>query len=186
MYNLTSLKENHHFGFVTIFQKPLYIPQLEIKIVLIGVRPKLDFLHVNDFLFLFSLVRLFAGLVLVLAVIHDPTNRRVGVWGNFYKIHIPVEGHAQGFLCRDSAHRLAIIINHGDFPHPNHLINALLLTIIINLNPTFIKNLIFRFNQPGIYTRLQFFQKGLKIEGPGFFGTPFTHSQSLRIHLFIP
>jgi len=66
-------------------------------------------------LFDFGLVRLLLGffgflflLELELAVVHDPADRRVGLFAHQHQIKFPVSGHIQSFFPADHAQLSAV------------------------------------------------------------------------------
>ena len=71
---------------------------LELKIMLFGFRPELNFLHDDLFLMLFGLMRPFALLVLELAVVHDPAHRRIRSGSHLDKVQFLRLGKGKGLL----------------------------------------------------------------------------------------
>src|SRR5690606_24445552 len=72
---------------------------------------KLDFFDLLLMLVLLGQRSLLLLLEQVLAVIHDPADRRSGFSGNFYQVQLGLFGHTQRFINRDDANLLTI--------HPN-------------------------------------------------------------------
>jgi hypothetical protein len=79
----------------------------------------LDFLQFNFGNFLLGLRRPFACLILVLAEIHDPADRRFSVGGNFHQIKSALFRGTQGVVQSQDAQGRALVIDHPDLPSPD-------------------------------------------------------------------
>ena len=64
------------------------------------------------------------GLVLVLAVVHDPTDRWIGLVGDFDEIETLFSGHGQGFRKRLDADLFAVGTHQPNFAGPDAIVDA--------------------------------------------------------------
>ena len=79
MGNLSTAKDYGNFSFVTFFQKASYMLDLEGKVMLIGFGSEFNLFKLDLNLFFLGFLQSLALLILVLAVIQDTTNRRIGI-----------------------------------------------------------------------------------------------------------
>jgi hypothetical protein len=80
----------HHgdLGLVPLAEEALGVAGLELEIVLLGLRSELDFFELDNRLFLARFPRLFGLLVPVLAVVHDPADRRPSFRRHLHQIEL--------------------------------------------------------------------------------------------------
>ena len=88
--------------------------QLKAKIVLLGFRPHLDLLNLDDNLLFFRIMLLLADLILVLAVVHDATDGGIRLGTDFDKIETSLCRQFDGFLCCDNSVLFSILIDDPD------------------------------------------------------------------------
>src|SRR5689334_19348673 len=81
--HLASAKPDGRFHFVAILEPLAGMLHTVIVIVIVRARSKLHFLYSDRDLLLLGLVRFLLRLVLELAKIDDPADRRIGVRGDF-------------------------------------------------------------------------------------------------------
>ncbi len=77
---LAAPEHDSQFDLVSFFEKASGMPDLELEIMIIGLGPHLDFLEFNTHLLLARLRSPLGLLILVLAIVHDTANRRIGLW----------------------------------------------------------------------------------------------------------
>src|SRR5690606_33295524 len=82
----------------TVLQKLDGMLELKLKIMLIGIRTKTDFLNYSLFSVGFDFLKLLFLLVDKLAVINDFTNRRPGIRRNLHQIKIHTIGNSYGLF----------------------------------------------------------------------------------------
>src|SRR5262245_17606687 len=97
---------------------------LEIVIVLVGHRPELDLLDLDDDLFLLGLMRSFLLLVKILAEINDTTDRRLSLWRDFDQVVAALARNSDGLLRRQNAELLPFFINDPHFLRANAFVDA--------------------------------------------------------------
>jgi len=80
--HLASAELNRRLDLVPLFEEPDDVPELEVVVVLVDVRPELDFLDLGDLLLPLGLVLFLLLLERELPVVHDLADRRVGLLGD--------------------------------------------------------------------------------------------------------
>ena len=100
---------------ILLRQKLLDSFNLEVEVMRFGFWSELDFFGLNNRLFLFGLLLFFLQLIPVLVEIHDSTDRRIGLSGNFNQIQILIVCNFQGFLCGEHTALFAVCINKPNF-----------------------------------------------------------------------
>src|SRR5664280_231712 len=91
------------------------VPHLDRVIALVGARAELDFLDFDDLLLRLGLGRTLLFLVLELAVVHQPADRRIGLSDDLDEIDVLLAGEPQGFGDRDDAQRFVLRSVEPDF-----------------------------------------------------------------------
>ena len=76
--HLAAAEEDRRLHLVAVLEEALDVLLLELVVVLVDLRPELDFLDLDHLLVLLRLARPLLLLVLILAVVHDPADRRHG------------------------------------------------------------------------------------------------------------
>src|SRR2546428_2488268 len=101
--------EHHgYLGLVPVGQEPLHLAHLRLQIVLIGPRSQLDFLEMRTLLVLLGGVGFLAQLILVLAEVHDLTDRRLSRRRDLDKIISQFFRFLQGINRRHDAELFAL------------------------------------------------------------------------------
>lgn len=98
---------------------------IELDHPVVGVRlgPQTNLLK-HDRVTLRSGLELFLALVKVLAVIHDPANRRAFGRRNFYEIQTGLACEGQSLMRRNDSELLLMLIDDPDRSNPDPLIQA--------------------------------------------------------------
>ena len=78
MRDLAAAELHHRFHAIALSQEPDGVVLLELVVVIVRVRAKLQFLHLDHVLFFLGLVLLLLVLVLPLAIVHGLGHRRLG------------------------------------------------------------------------------------------------------------
>src|SRR5262249_36606641 len=91
--------------------------------MLVRVRAKFYFLYRDVLLMLLGLMKLLIHLVKVLAVIHDPANRRVRSRRYLYQVQAPLFGNPQRLLRWHDSELLVLGANDPYFASPDSLVN---------------------------------------------------------------
>jgi hypothetical protein len=124
MRHLASTEEDRRLDLVAFLEEALDVLLLELIIVLVDLRAKLDLLHQNDFLVLFRLPRALLFLVLVLAEVHDPADRRVGRRRNLNQVETLGFCNSERLRRRHDAELGAVVVDHADFPDSNAFVHT--------------------------------------------------------------
>gem|GEM_PF-1122418 len=118
----------------------------ELEVMRIGARSKPDFFELRVMLPFASIALLLILLVEKLAVVHNLTDWRIGIWCNFYEIHGLLSSHIQGFLQLVHA-MLTSRINYADYVCLNGVVNTCLYTFCDD-----VMSLCFEERQPKAFT----------------------------------
>ena len=107
------LSASEHDGdlyLVALAQKIPQVLQLELEVVLLDLQPQLHLLHLDDSRFFLVSRRPLRRLVLELAVIHDPGDRRNGFRRDLDEIEVLLPRHSDGVVGgRNPDHRAVLI-----------------------------------------------------------------------------
>lgn len=98
MDHFSSSEPYGYLGLVPLFEKLAHMLELELIVVLFGLRPKFHLLDDYCMLMFLGLFRTLTLLILVLAVIHYPADRRVGLGSNFYEVELLLSCQPETFL----------------------------------------------------------------------------------------
>ena len=120
---LAPTEEDRRFHLVALSQEALDMLLLELIVVLVHLRTKLDFLHQDDLLVFLGRARLLLLLVLELAKVHDPADRRHGRGRDLHKIQALALGECQGLRRRHDTELLAVIVDHANFADSDAFVN---------------------------------------------------------------
>jgi len=92
-----SPSENHcDLDLISFFQETLNVPELELKIVVLCLRPHLHLFEVNDGLLLLCIMGLLLLLVFKFSIIHDATDRWLRFRGNLHQVQFRTGSHTKG------------------------------------------------------------------------------------------
>jgi hypothetical protein len=97
VHNLSSAEEHGHLAAVAVLQEAADVLQLRLVVMFVGLGTELDFLDLNDRLFLFGFLLALLLLVLELPVVHDAADGRIGVGGHLDQVEALALRHGQGF-----------------------------------------------------------------------------------------
>ena len=122
--HLASAKPDGGFHFVAILEPLAGMLHAVIVIVIVGAGPELHFLDRDRDLLLLGFVRFLFGLVLELAKIDDPANRRIGVRSNFYEVQPLVASGADGVAHVHHTQLLSFLADDPNFGHSNSFIDT--------------------------------------------------------------
>ena len=122
--HLASAKPDGGFDFVAILEPLAGMLHAVVVIVIVRAGPKLNFLNRDRDLFLLGLVRFFLRLILVLAEIDDPANRRIGVRSNFHEVQTFLASGADGVAHVHHTELLSFIADDPNFGHSNSFVNT--------------------------------------------------------------
>ena len=97
---------------------------LNVVIVLVDLRPELDFLDLDDVLVPLRFAGALLLLVLVLPVIHDPADRRHGRGRDLHEVEPLLPGNRQGLRRGHDAELLARVVDDADFTNADAFVDA--------------------------------------------------------------
>jgi hypothetical protein len=118
------------FDFVAIFKYFDGVLHLEIVIMLVNRRTKLDFFDFNNDLLFLGLVRAFLLLVQVFAKVNDFAHGRLSRRCDFNQIQAALTRNSQRFVRRHDAD-LAFLVNYTNFFGANAFVGANLRAALI-------------------------------------------------------
>ena len=121
--HLAPAEPDRHLGLVAVLQEPPDVPRLELKVVLVRLRAHLDFFDLDDRLLLASVLRPPALLVLELAEVHDPADRRRRFRRDLDQVELPLLRDPERLGDRQDTELLALRADDPDFPRPNALVD---------------------------------------------------------------
>ena len=122
--HLAPAEEHRRLDLVAFLEEPLDVLLLELVIVLVHLRPELDFLDLDDLLVLLRLARALGLLVLILPVVHDPADRRHGGRGDLHEVQTLGTRDGQRLGGWHDAQLLAGFVDHPDLTDPDALVGA--------------------------------------------------------------
>jgi len=122
--DFTAAKTHDQSNFVALFQEAPDVAQLEVQVVIIGLRSKLDFFHFDRGGVLASLLGLLGLLVLELSVVHDAANGRHRLGRDLDEIEAFLLCHAKRFVRRQDAELSTIVGDDADLGHTNAPIDS--------------------------------------------------------------
>ena len=107
-------KAHGHLDLVAFADEAVDRPHFDVVVVLVDVRPHLDFLDVDDLLLLARLALALLFLVLELAEVHDLADRRVRGGRDLDQVQAHGHGTLYGFCCGNDADVLARFVDQAD------------------------------------------------------------------------
>jgi hypothetical protein len=116
--------ENHRAHFVAFAEEANDLILANLIIVFRGGGPELDFLQLRAAAALALLVRLFVGLIEILAVIGDLANRRIGRGRDFHQVEALFLSQLDGFKRLHDAELAAFFVNHPDFASADSFVDT--------------------------------------------------------------
>ena len=114
MDNFPASKKDRRFHLISLFEEPDDVVLLELVVMLIGIRSKLHFLDRDVLLMLLGFVKFLVQLVKVLAVIHDPADRRLRCRRNFYQVQTPLLRDFDRSRRSQNSELLILIVNDAN------------------------------------------------------------------------
>ena len=117
-------KHDGHLDLVALLQKPPGILEFELEVMLLGFGAHLDFLEFDLGGFFLGFGSPLAGLVLVLAVVHDAAYRRRCVGGDLDEIKTPLGGCGQSLIQAEDAELPPLVIDDPHFPGANGAVDV--------------------------------------------------------------
>src|ERR1700722_10685331 len=122
--HLAAAEEDGGLDLVAFLEEALDLLLLELIIVLVDLRAKLDLLDLDHLLVTPGLPRALLLLVLVLAEVHDPADGRDGSRGDFDQVEPFLLGDGQRLRRWHDTELLAGIVDHADLPDADALVDS--------------------------------------------------------------
>ena len=122
--HFAAAEENRRLDLVAVFNEALDVVLLELVIVLVHLRAELDFLDLDHLLVALRFAGPLLLLVLILAVVHDPADRRHGGRRDFDQVEAFLSGKDESLGRRHDAELLPRVVDYADFTDSNPLIDA--------------------------------------------------------------
>ena len=125
--HFSATKQNGHFYFVAVFQKATGLVAFCLQIVVINFRTQPYLFNSYNFLALAGFLFLFALLVPVFTIIHNPADRGLGVGSHLNQVNILAAGQGQSITGFHNAKLFAGVVNNPYFRDTDAFINAKVL-----------------------------------------------------------
>src|SRR5688572_12769039 len=122
--HFAAAEENRRLDLVAVFNEALDVVLLELVVVLVDLRAKLDLLDLDHLLVTLGLARPLLLLVLILAVVHDPADRRHGGRRDFDQVEAFLSGKDESLGRRHDAQLLPRVVDYSDFSNSDPLVDA--------------------------------------------------------------
>jgi hypothetical protein len=122
--HLATTEENRQLDLVSGVEELRSLPALGFEIMVVDLGPDADLFQLDDVLASPRFTLFPALLVTELAVVHQPADRRHGVWRHFDKVETALARHLQRIERRDDADLLAVLVDETDFTNPDALVDA--------------------------------------------------------------
>src|SRR5688572_28003830 len=116
---LAAAEEDGRLDLVAFAEEPLDVLLLELIVVLVDLRPELDLLDEDHLLVPFRFAAALLLLVLVLAEVHDPANRRHRRRRDLDEVEPLLAGDGERLRRRHDAELLAGVVDDADFANPD-------------------------------------------------------------------
>src|SRR5439155_7545401 len=124
MRHLASAEENRRLDLVALGEEALDVLLLEVVVVHVDLRPEFDLLDLDHALVLLGLAGALLFLVLVLAEIHDPADRRHRSRRDLDEVESLLLGDGQRGRRRHDPELLSRLVDHADFSNTNALVGT--------------------------------------------------------------
>ena len=106
--HLTAAEHDCYLGLIPLGEEFLNVFQLELIVMLLGLRPKLHFLDDYHVLVFLGLLGPLGLLVLVFPIVHDPAHGWRSLGGHLYKVEFLLSGQLEAFFHRHDADLLSV------------------------------------------------------------------------------
>ena len=126
---------HHHFHLVSVSQELGGMIQLEVEVVVVGLRPHVNLLNLRLGTVGLDLFLLFLLFVKIFLIIHHLAYRRVGLRGDLHQIQLIALGNLQSFPEGDNL-RLEILSYYAYYLGGDVFINIMLGFLLVGRNIT--------------------------------------------------
>jgi hypothetical protein len=117
-------KNNRDFHLVLLSDELADMTDLDLKVMLTGFGPDLDFLYLKRRLLLFGFLQLFRLFIFIAAVIHDLADRRVCIGRYFHQIETIFRCLFQCLVDRYDPYLAAVGVDDPDLSGSNELVDV--------------------------------------------------------------
>lgn len=122
MCELPATKDHRYLDLMACFEKLQRVSKFELEVMLVDSRAHPDALDLGHPLLLLGLALTLPLLILILAVVHYPADRRIGGRSNLDEIQALTLRVIKGFPERHNTHLGAVLIYQPHFPRTYALI----------------------------------------------------------------
>src|SRR5262249_49221821 len=122
--DLAAAERDDEPDLIPLFEEPPDVANLELVVVVVGLRPELDLFDLDDRRVLLRLVGLLRLLVLELPVVHDAADGRHGLGRDLAEVEPSVFRHTQRLVRRHDAELAVVIRDDADLRHANATVDA--------------------------------------------------------------
>src|SRR6185436_10957640 len=116
MRHLAPAEEDRRFHLVPVLEEALDVLLLELVVVLVHLRPELDFLDLDDLLVLLRRPRALLFLVLIAPEVHDAADRRDRRRGDLHEVEPLLPRDGQRLRRRHDPELRSVLVDDADFP----------------------------------------------------------------------
>lgn len=116
MSNLSPPEHYSYLDLVPILKEAASVLDFYLEVMFLGFRPHLDFFKLDPRRFFLRFSGSFARLVLVLAIVHDTADWRLGIWRYLDEIKPAFFGSSKSVGQTQDTKLVSLIIDNAKFP----------------------------------------------------------------------
>ncbi|MNV79195.1 hypothetical protein D3C71_1727360 [compost metagenome] len=131
MRDFAAAKTQRDLALVAFREEAANVAQLDVVVAVIGTGTEFDFLDLDDRLLGLGFSGALLFLVLELAVVHQPANRRIGSSGDFHQVNVQLARHAQCFHDGNNAEGLVFWAGQTHFRRHDFTVEAVLALLTV-------------------------------------------------------
>src|SRR5215471_1198213 len=121
--HLAPAEEDRRLHLVAVLEEALDVLLLELVVVLVHLRPELDFLDLDDLLMLLRRPRALLLLVLIAPEVHDAADRRHRRRGDLHEVEPLLPRDGQRLRRRHDPELRAVLVDDADFTDPDAFVD---------------------------------------------------------------
>jgi hypothetical protein len=121
---LAAAEHDRHLDLVALLEKAGYMALFSVVIVGGDLRPQFDLTDVDLGLVLLGGLELLLLLVLVLRVVEQPGDRRLGSCGDFNQVEVSIASHLTGVVGGDDPDLLTVSANQPDLGYADTFVDT--------------------------------------------------------------
>ena len=136
MGELTTSEPHGHLHLVAVFEKTTHVANLDVDVVIVGLRAELDLFDLDLDLVLSSGRSPFLSVVFELPIVLDPTDGRPAIWRHLDQIEAARLREADRILDHEFTKLVALFVDDKHARHTNSSIDAWLVLVGLGLHTT--------------------------------------------------